>query len=111
MNFMCASDVLCHGLPSLHRLYLHGMRVAGKAVVLESLPDGSEVAESSAGVCTSKPAWVSNSDSAAGSKRRRAAKARQAPPAVSSKTHVATEVVEISDDDSDFEPVVKVLRP
>ena len=27
------------------------------------------------------------------------------------KTQMATEVVEISDDDNDFEPVVKVLRP
>ena len=99
-------------LPSLRWLNLHGMHVAGKAVVLESLPDGSEVAESSIGVGTSKSAQVSNSDSAAGSKRRRAAKPRPPPPAMSSKTHVATEVVEISDDDdNDFEPVVKVLRP
>ena len=97
-------------LPSLRWLNLHGMHVAGKAVVLESLPDGSEVAESSIGVGTSKSAQVSNSDSAAGSKRRRAAKPRPAPPAML-KTQMATEVVEISDDDNDIEPVVKVLRP
>ncbi len=97
-------------LPSLRQLNLHAIHVAGKAVMLESLLDGSEVAESSTGVGTSEPARVSNPDSAAGSKRRRAAKPRPAPPAMS-KTHMATEVVEISDDDSDFEPVVKVLRP
>ncbi|DBA93778.1 hypothetical protein WJX82_009492 [Trebouxia sp. C0006] len=84
--------------------------LAGKAVMLESLPDGSEVAESSTGVGTSEPARVSNLDFAAGSKRRRAAKPRPAPPAML-KTQMATEVVEISDDDNDFEPVVKVLRP
>ena len=103
--------MLCHFLPSLHWLYLPGMHVAGKAVVLESLPDGSEVAESSTSVGTSEPARVSNSHAAAGSKRRRAARPMQPPPAMSSKIHSATEVVEISDDDDDFEPVVKVLRP
>ena len=41
------------------------MHVAGKAVMLESLPDGSEVAESSTGVGTSEPARVSNLDLAA----------------------------------------------
>ena len=91
-------------------MHLHGMHVAGKAVMLESLPDGSEVAEASMGVGTSEPARVSNPNSAAG-KRRRAAQSRQAPPAMSSKIHSATEVVEISDGDDDFEPVVKVLRP
>lgn len=91
------------------------MHVAGKAVVLESLPDGSEVAESSTGVGTSEPARASarasNLHSAVGSKHSRAAKPRKAPPAMSSKIHMATEVVEISDDDNDFEPVLKVLRP
>jgi hypothetical protein len=94
----------------VHHHY-HGMYVAGKAVVLESLPDGSEVAESSTRVGTSEPARVSNSHSAAGSKRRRAARPRQAPPAMSSKIHSATELVEISDGDDDYVPVVKVLRP
>ena len=103
-------ETCCVFVLSLHCLYLHGMHVAGKAVMLESLPDGSEVAESSTGVGTSEPARVSKSDFAAGSKRRRAAKPRPAPPAML-KTQMATEVVEISDDDNDFEPVVKVLRP
>ncbi|DBA90570.1 TPA: hypothetical protein ACH3X1_016763 [Trebouxia sp. C0004] len=86
--------------------------LAGKALVLESLPGGSEVeAECSIGVGTSEPARALTSHSAAGSKRRRAVGPRQAPPAMSNTIHSATEVVEISDDDDDLVPVVKATRP